>query len=529
MSSSLCCKKPNASLSMIGGEKGIGFWSGCQLLINNMVGPALVLIPALFQKYGYMPVLSMLLVACLLSFFCGIMLTHVIANIQSSPNRTVATKRPEMNHIIDFYFSSRVHLKRVIMIVYISSLVLTLVSNIIQSAQIVDLAIRDIFGCSYALELYPSIGHWICGAEHSDVTPFGPDIYVISIGFLILASVCGVLYITNYNLEDNIHLQWLANIGVVLLSAVWLTIFFDQDTFDVSRIGMLHANDELNVDCVGIILFNFAFIVTIPSWYNEKEPSASVMKSLLFSISFVAVLFCVIGIIGAMSFNYEDLSNDNQSLFTVIDDFGGRMGQISVYLYPIIQNITSIPVFCIIIRYNLQNSGLTKYGANFISIIVPWLLCIPLFTGSGFTNLCDFTGIVLASLVNFILPPYLYLLSIKLHATDFAHGFKDGMIALSAIDIDNDDDDDGVSQKHSTPNVLDVVAGDEDDAIDDDNDDDELTEQIGLIDSDNDIDITKKNAVRCTWDVTVAIICIVVSTVLSLVVITEKLYMLLNR
>ncbi len=231
----------------------------------------------------------------------------------------------------------------------------------------------------------------------------------------------------------------MANIGLLFLSVVWLAIFFDQDTFDITRVGILHENKALNVDVVGIILFNFAFIVTIPSWYNEKAEGASVIKSLLYSIIFVAILFCVIGILGAMSFLETDLSNDNQSLFTVIDDFGGRIGKISVYLYPIIQNITSIPVFCIIIRYNLQNSGLTKYVSNFISILVPWLLSIPLFTGSGFTNLCDFTGIILTSVVNFILPPWLYLLAIKMNVIDFSNTkYKDGMMPLSGIDADDD-------------------------------------------------------------------------------------------
>lgn len=139
-----------------------------------MVGPALVLIPGLFQKYGFVPVISMLLVACLLSFCCGLMLTNVMAEIRSSPNRTLATKRPEMNHIIDFYFTTHTHIKRAILTVYIASLLLTLMSNIIQSAQIVDLAIRDIFGCSYALQLYPHFGNMLCGSEHGDITPFGP-------------------------------------------------------------------------------------------------------------------------------------------------------------------------------------------------------------------------------------------------------------------------------------------------------------------------------------------------------------------
>ena len=316
----------------------------------------------------------------------------------------------------------------------------------------------------------------------------------------------------------------MANIGLLLLSLIWFSIFFEQDTFDVSRIGMLHENRSLNVDCVGIILFNFAFIVTIPSWYNEKSDSVSVIKSLLYSIIFVAILFVVIGVLGAMSFEYSDLSGDNQSLFTVIDDFGGTIGKISVYLYPIIQNITSIPVFCIIIRYNLQNSGLSKYVSNFISIIVPWLLAVPLFTGSGFTNLCDFTGIILGSVVNFILPPCLYLLSIQMNVVTHFKYDKTVMIPLSAIDTDTDDDGDDADNEQKEKEKTNV-----------DDDDDEMTEALQLIEMNQggvndvtDVDIAKKNAIKCTWDVIVAIICIVVSVVLSLVVIVEKLYIMMT-
>merc|ERR1711920_208672 len=241
------------------------------------------------------------------------------------------------------------------------------------------------------------------------------------------------------------------------------------------------GNRSLNVDCVGIILFNFAFIVTIPSWYNEKSANASVIKSLLYSIAFVACLFVAIGVFGAMSFKYSDLSGDNQSLFTVIDDFGGTIGKVSVYLYPIIQNITSIPVFCIIIRYNLQNSGLSKYISNFIS------------------------------------PPYLYLLSIQMNAT-MTHFDKRAMLPLSAIDTDDEEEDDSEKGKEKT--VVDV-------------DDDEVTEDVQLIEMNQqrvddamDVDITKKNEIKCTWDVIVAIICILASVILSLVVIIEKLYIM---
>ena len=219
----------------------------------------------------------------------------------------------------------------------------------------------------------------------------------------------------------------------------------------------------------------------------------------------------------------------------MVDDFGGSIGKISVYLYPIIQNITSIPVFCIIIRYNLENSGMSKRISHFISVIVPWILAIPLFTGSGFTNLCDFTGIVLASFVNFILPPYLYLLSIQMV---HHHICVNGMMAVSGQDSDESD---SRSPGHV---AVDAVGGNDPtnqsrspEHVRADDSESEHVELIEMSHIENeagagcpvdinveDSDAIKKNKLRCTWDVTQAVICMVVAGILSTVVIIEKVY-----
>merc|ERR1712113_1314571 len=119
------------------------------------------------------------------------------------------------------------------------------------------------------------------------------------------------------------------------------------------------------------------------------------------------------------------------------------------------------------------------------------------FTGSGFTNLCDFTGIILASVVNFILPPWLYLLAIRMNVIDFKHPkYKDAMMPLSGVDNDSEDysqvaqisdneKDSKITMKNSTPDNVIV------------DDDDDMTEQIQLIDMHNgsnssiDVDIAK--------------------------------------
>ena len=50
-----------------GGEKTIGFWGGFNLLANNICGPAIVLLPALFQQAGIIPTTVGLIVITILA------------------------------------------------------------------------------------------------------------------------------------------------------------------------------------------------------------------------------------------------------------------------------------------------------------------------------------------------------------------------------------------------------------------------------------------------------------------------------
>ena len=116
---------------------------------------------------------------------------------------------------------------------------------------------------------------------------------------------------------------------------------------------------------------------------------------------------------------------------------------------------------------------------------------------------------------------------------------KDGMtmIPLSGIDDDYESDLANINESGNESKKLDISPT-EKDVIVVDEVDDERSEQIQLVnmkkenvedeDEGIDIDIAKKNQLICTWDVVVAIICIVVSTILSLVVIAEKLYIMIN-
>jgi len=59
------------------------------------------------------------------------------------------------------------------------------------------------------------------------------------------------------------------------------------------------------------------------------------------------------------------------------------LANVSVYAFPEVVLVSSIPVFSIIVRYNLIESGLMrKHWANIWSVLVPWVVAIPFYTGN---------------------------------------------------------------------------------------------------------------------------------------------------
>merc|ERR1712087_747177 len=136
-----------------------------------------------------------------------------------------------------------------------------------------------------------------------------------------------------------------------------------------------------------------------------------------------------------------------------------------------------------------------------------WLLAIPLFTGSGFASLCDLTGLVVASFVNFILPPCLYLLCVRQ---------MNGMSKMVAVS----DTDESLSADDETAGdpVLDTEDSESEPLI-------EMSEieydpkagvlQCSQVMDVQDSDFAKKNKWRWTRDVVQAVICVVVATALS--------------
>lgn len=130
------------------------------------------------------------------------------------------------------------------------------------------------------------------------------------------------------------------------------------------------------------------------------------------------VCYVVMGILGGMAF--APYFNTHDDLLTKMNDLQHAtklhklLGKITEYAYPIVVNLTSIPVFSIMMRYNLLESGLVpRWVATVLSMILPWCICVPLYTGDGFQVLVTWAGLVFNSAANFIIPPLLYVAAVR--------------------------------------------------------------------------------------------------------------------
>ena len=164
---------------------------------------------------------------------------------------------------------------------------------------------------------------------------------------------------------------------------------------------------------MSVICANYAFIIPIPSWYTQRSKNIDnrlIMKTFVYSILFVFILFVLIGIFGAFAYEPQIFEKYNNNLFTILNESesAGIMGKISVYAFPIAQNITTIPVLCIIIAFNIKNFGIDYRNSLIISSVSPWIASLLFFNGDGFNSIVDWTSIFI-TIINFVLPPIMYI------------------------------------------------------------------------------------------------------------------------
>ena len=224
---------------------------------------------------------------------------------------------------------------------------------------------------------------------------------------------------------------------------IWIVAAFFAKPTDGWSIEAVNTNSVTGSQAgvLGTILFNFGFVTTVPSWINEKKPSVNVNKTLWLSTFLCNCIFFAIGIPGAMAFRdvlqgpatnvcaadpsgdgcYNGLmsvytSNDpNAHLQTLFDSKAASfMLQVSVYLFPIVAIVSSIPVFSIVIKYNCIENGWSTRSAVLWGVVFPWVASLPLlYQPNALNQFINFSSLFFVSFTDFIVPWTLYIMMIR--------------------------------------------------------------------------------------------------------------------
>jgi len=253
------------------------------------------------------------------------------------------------------------------------------------------------------LEMYPDTFAWKC-IEHTSTTdsPF-PDghYYLFTIGFLVMMVL--VIPMGLLNLDDNIIVQILADVFLVVVTVDFFVTFL-MHGLDTSRVPAIGPNQTI---VLGQIMANYGFVTTVPSWCSEKKPQVSVNKSIWGAALISTVSFFILGYFGALSYHFPP----DGDILSVINSSpeSNAFDKALVYLFPLMVLATTIPVFSIVVRYNLlQNKVFPKGLSNFIAVVLPWILVIPFLTGSGLNAIINWGTLIFASVANFIIPFLVY-------------------------------------------------------------------------------------------------------------------------
>jgi len=140
----------------------------------------------------------------------------------------------------------------------------------------------------------------------------------------------------------------------------------------------------------------------VPSWLNEKAPKVDADAVIWASTTASTVLYCLVGILGAMAF--PSAPEDILSLLLSAAS-PGLLTRLCAVVFALVIIGLGIPVFCVMMRYNLVNGRVCSPRAGmFWAAYVPWLVSWAVYQGSVALEMLSWSGLVLNGFVDFLCP-----------------------------------------------------------------------------------------------------------------------------
>eukprot|EP01127_Copromyxa_protea_P014462 TRINITY_DN4031_c0_g1_i1.p1 TRINITY_DN4031_c0_g1~~TRINITY_DN4031_c0_g1_i1.p1 ORF type:complete len:537 (+),score=66.73 TRINITY_DN4031_c0_g1_i1:170-1612(+) len=371
----------------------------------------MVAFPLVFQLAGLIPTTFFLLLTYVFCTFASTMLCEAMQRI---PGNHDFSKRYEFASTMGHYFGRPGEIAGQILVNI--CLQANNIASIIVAAQVMDDFLIFLFGHTYGVHFVPTYA-WLDVTAVNDKI-FDGETYVLSLGYVLCCMIC--IPFGYFNLDENMWFQWFSFLGMLATLAEFFIQFATMPcNFDwVPLWGQHPLEGEAMV--LGVISFSCAFVITIPSWVNEKMDNVSINRSVWAASTIGVVIKFVFGWFAAITYRN---SKQNANILNVLTSSAphttlGLITKISVYLFNIATIIPGIPVYSILTRYNLVTSNLTgNFVANLFGTVLPWSLSMFFYHGTGFSHVVNWSALIFQGFVNFVLPCIIYYKAMLMYPT----------------------------------------------------------------------------------------------------------------
>jgi hypothetical protein len=250
----------------------IGPFASFALIVNNTAGPGLMSLPLLFQKAGIVPVTACIILTCVCSSINGTMLSEVLASIPKNADFSLGLEYSSAFDIV--IGASAYYLAETF---FLSACMVQALTGLVETAQSLDSFLASyLIGHTYALQLAPEVKfvEWApdhCKHPDGYCDPFhdaGP--LIISAGFVIVTLLFFPL--GRGHLQETMVIQF--------ISFSCLLFFMSEFSLEFISKGLPYSVPWFGSqfqDVIGIILFNYAFVITVPAWLIGKINGFSVI------------------------------------------------------------------------------------------------------------------------------------------------------------------------------------------------------------------------------------------------------------
>ena len=389
--------------------KTISTFQSFALITNNILGPAMMSLPILFRTAGLLPTVMSILVIYVCTSLCGTFLTEAIQQIPG--NREF---RRNLDFARAFSIVAGEHWYHPVQILVLASCVSQVFAAIVETSQALDGFLASfVIGKTYALQFSTmSIIDWTsreCSlashAKHAtdegvDVnlcTPFADaDFGIITLGYVLVTAF--FLPLGLGNLKETIVVQ--------IVSFLAFFVFIYQFEWEFSHKGYKFIDTVPWVgsdftSLAGVVLFNYAYPITVPSWLSEKKSNVSVGGLIWSTSTMSTIVYIIFGLTAACAFS--DPGTD--TLVVLASNQVTHTTRIMAAFFGVCIIGCGAPVFCVIIHNQLASDAFLSPGwSMFVGCILPYLVSMWIYQGELLMTILNWTGLVINGTVASILP-----------------------------------------------------------------------------------------------------------------------------